>query len=398
MKLIKDVVHDFIEVYPEELRIIDSPIFQRLRYIRQLGFNYLVYPGANHSRFEHSLGVMHLAGKIYQHLCQQTNSCSKEDLIKLRLAGLLHDIGHVAFSHSLEGVLTNVSHEELGAMIIKDTEISDILQDLGYSPHEIIKLIRGKGRLSQIISSQVDADRLDYLVRDAYHAGTNYGFISIPRIISSMRLSSQGKLIFSKKGLIALENFLIARYQMYFTVYLHHTSVFFSKLVKMIFTRMRELGLFEPLSPRDMDEILKLTDDWLIFTLRRIYSETNDNILKELIERFFSRRPYKMVVERYYYRNVDSKLERLRRKIYEEFSEYDVFVSFPRFQIYSYNPKIKKNSIMIEVNGQVKDIFNVSKIINSIANVPYFILRIYVNRERISEQQIEKIRSWTRKL
>jgi putative nucleotidyltransferase with HDIG domain len=398
MKLIKDVIHDFIEVYPEELRIIDSWIFQRLRYIRQLGTSYLVYPGANHTRFEHSLGVMYLAGKIYRHLCQQLGACSKEELLKLRLAGLLHDIGHLAFSHCLENTLVKANHETVGVEIIKNSEIGDILQDLGYSRQEIVNLIQGKGKLSQIISSQVDADRLDYLVRDAYHAGTNYGLISINRIISSMKLSPGEKLIFSKKGLIALENFLIARYQMYFTVYLHHTSVFFSQLLKKIFARMQELGMFEPYSLSQLDKILQLTDDYVLQLLKKAYKETTDSVLKELIERFFKRRPYKMIVERYYYQDISAKIDRLRKKIYEEFSEYDVFVSFPRFEIYSYNPKIKKKSIMIETNGQVKDIFNVSMLIHRIANAPYYIFRVYINPEKVTQEQIDKIKSWIRKL
>ncbi|NPA86158.1 MAG: HD domain-containing protein [bacterium] len=388
MKIVKDPIHDFIELQAEELQVVDSWEFQRLRYIKQLGTAYFVYPGATHTRFEHSLGTMHLAGLIYRQLCRHGLEFSKEQYLRVRLAALLHDIGHLAFSHALEGLLAEKRHEEVGKEIIKSSSLREKLEQLGFHCRDIINLIEGKGELGKIISSQIDADRLDYLVRDSYYAGVNYGLVSVKRIIYTMQLLD-GRIVFSKKAVTCLENLLFARYQMYYNVYLHHTTECFAILLRRITELMKELGLLA--EPASIEELLEITDFWLLEKLHRALREEKHPKLQELLYRFFYRRPYKLVYEKFFAKDVLEKVKEIEQQIYSVYDKYDVLVSYPNIQIYSYNPKIKKKSILILVNGKLKDIFNVSKIINRLATTPYFIFRIYVNKEKLNQGQLEQL-------
>ncbi len=214
--IIRDELYGSIECSELEEKIIDSTEFQRLHRIKQMAFTYLVYPGAMHTRFEHSLGTMHLAGTIAQKL-----GCNKEMIEKIRLFGLVHDIGHVAFSHESEVVLKKYlgNHEEIGRKKLATTELKDIIEDQ-FSVREILALedtIYGN-----IITSEVGADRMDYLVRDARNTGVAYGIIEVDRIIHTLAIEND-ELIITYGGLNAVENLLIARYMMFSTVYLHHT-------------------------------------------------------------------------------------------------------------------------------------------------------------------------------
>jgi HD superfamily phosphohydrolase len=214
--MIRDELYGTITLSDLEKEIIDTEDFQRLRRIKQMALTYLVYPCANHTRFEHSLGTMHVASQIADKL-----GMSKEKKEKLRLYALLHDIGHLAFSHESERVLSSIlgSHEEIGKMKIMKGEIADVLKE-NYNPEEIATF--GKTTDGQIVNSDIGADRIDYLRRDAYNTGVAYGIIDSDRIIHTLAIVN-GELAIDERGIIAAESLLIARFMMFSTVYFHHT-------------------------------------------------------------------------------------------------------------------------------------------------------------------------------
>jgi HD superfamily phosphohydrolase len=187
---IKDPVHGYVYITEAEKEIIDSYPVQRLRRLRQLAGAEYVYPGANHTRFEHSIGVMYLAGKVAENP-NISQIISEEEAEAVRIAGLLHDVGHGPFSHVFEHLLTkklNKTHEDITAWIIKYSELKDLLGGLGYKAEDIAELavgslaVRGKAFLNQIIRSSIDVDKLDFVVRDTYHTGAEYGFVDVFRL------------------------------------------------------------------------------------------------------------------------------------------------------------------------------------------------------------------------
>lgn len=218
MKVIRDPIHDYIELDELALSLVDTPEVQRLRRVRQLGFSNLVYPGANHTRFEHSLGVYHLTG----HLVNQVDEHKRNELLT---AGLLHDIGHGPFSHATEELITRYtgkSHDNVDELLRKG-ELSDVLSDFSLSPSSVAKHVRGETYEGQIINSEIDVDRMDYLVRDAHYTGVAFGLIDHVRLIHEMRFN-ENKLVLNIGGLQAAESLLVSRFLMHPTVYFHHVS------------------------------------------------------------------------------------------------------------------------------------------------------------------------------
>jgi HD superfamily phosphohydrolase len=214
--IIKDEIYGTIEFNSLERKIIDTPDFQRLRRVKQMSFTNLVYPGANHTRFEHSLGCAHLSEVIAKRL-----GLDQEMVAKVKLFGLLHDVGHIAFSHEGEDILKKYigDHEKLGEERIKRGVIGDILKE-NYKVSEILSLAKAKE--GQIIESDIGSDRMDYLKRDALNTGVAYGVIDIDRIVHTLEFHGK-KLVISEGGLEAAESLLIGRFMMFSTVYLHHT-------------------------------------------------------------------------------------------------------------------------------------------------------------------------------
>lgn len=227
---ITDPIHKNIKFTLMEKELIDTFIFQRLRRIRQLAGAHLVYPGALHSRFEHSLGSMFLAGLAGQTLYSKDYFTDQDIIQKLRIAALLHDIGHGPFSHLFEEISKasdNIfSHECIGYKIITQTIISDIIKKNGYDSQEIASLSFGKHKinfLNEIISGGLSVDLMDYLPRDSYFSGTEYGKIDYHRIINSLEVASNNNLGINKSSLYSYESMLISRYQMFKAVYFHKT-------------------------------------------------------------------------------------------------------------------------------------------------------------------------------
>lgn len=214
--IIKDEIHGTMEFGELEGRIIDTPTFQRLRRIKQMSITNLVYPGANHTRFEHSLGTAHLSGVIARRL-----GLGEEEAAKVKLYGLLHDVGHCAFSHEGEDVLKRYvgTHEESGRKRTLKGEIADILSE-NYKPREIADI--GESPRGAIITSDLGADRMDYLERDARNTGVAYGLIDSDRIVHTL-IMKDGQLCIEEGGLEAAEYLLVARFMMFSAVYMHRT-------------------------------------------------------------------------------------------------------------------------------------------------------------------------------
>ncbi len=262
-----DPIHDFIRVYNHELEIIDNPIFQRLRRIRQLTGAHLTYPAAQHTRFEHSLGVMHIASQAGQAL-KEKGIMKSDDIEILRLAGLLHDIGHGPFSHLFEELIQQkkISHEDFGKDIILKSEIGDTLSKNGYDKKIISKIAFGESKyqyLNEIVSGTLSADMMDYLLRDGYFTGAEHAKIDHKRLTQSLDVHKK-KLALEKSALYSFESMMHSRYQMFKAVYFHKT------------VRAAEVMLLEALRLSDdefgftsfnINEFVKLTDEYVLSML-----------------------------------------------------------------------------------------------------------------------------------
>lgn len=314
---ITDPVHRYISFSAVERDLIDTSVFQRLRRIRQLAGAHLVYPSSQHSRFEHSLGTMHIAGYAGESLLRKGFIDSEDKLQELRLAALLHDVGHGPFSHLFEEVLEskcNMTHEDMGKKVILESEISDVLSGHGYTPSDICRLSFGESRssfLNEIIAGSLSADIMDYLPRDSLFTGAEYGKIDYHRLIASFEVVATGHLAINKSALYSFESMLISRYEMFKAVYFHKT------------VRSAEVMLLHSLAQADnhlqitkisLDEFLNLTDE---ITLEQICSfDKNDNASK-LAKDYRDRRLLKCVYEKFLHKR-DRLYNKMSVKTLEE--------------------------------------------------------------------------------
>jgi len=292
-----DPIHDFIRVYEHELSIIDNPIFQRLRRIRQLSGAHLTYPAAQHTRFEHSLGVMHIASQA-GHALNEKGILQSDDIEILRLAGLLHDIGHGPFSHLFEEIIQEkkISHEDFGKEIILNSEIGDNLSKNGFDKKLITKIAFGDSKfqyMNEIISGALSADMMDYLLRDGYFTGAEHAKIDHKRITQSLDVHKK-KLALERSALYSFESMMHSRYQMFKAVYFHKT------------VRAAEVMLIEALRLADdefgfttfnLNEFVKLTDEYVLSTI--ISSESSKlKRARQLAQDYQNRKLLKCVYER----------------------------------------------------------------------------------------------------
>ena len=292
-----DPIHDFIRVYQHELSIIDNPIFQRLRRIRQLSGAHLTYPAAQHTRFEHSLGVMHIASQA-GHALNEKGILKSDDIEILRLAGLLHDIGHGPFSHLFEEIIQEkkISHEDFGKEVILKSEIGDNLSKNGFDKKLITKIAFGDSKfqyMNEIVSGALSADMMDYLLRDGYFSGAEHAKIDHKRITQSLDVHKK-KLALERSTLYSFESMMHSRYQMFKAVYFHKT------------VRSAEVMLLEALRLSDdefgftnfnVKEFVNLTDEYVLSTL--ISSKSSKlKRARQLAQDYQNRKLLKCVFER----------------------------------------------------------------------------------------------------
>jgi len=292
-----DPIHDFIRVYDHELSIIDNPIFQRLRRIRQLSGAHLTYPAAQHTRFEHSLGVMHIASQA-GHALHEKEILKSDDIEILRLSGLLHDIGHGPFSHLFEEIIQEkkISHEDFGKEIILKSDIGDSLSKNGFDKKLITKVAFGDSKfqyMNEIVSGALSADMMDYLLRDGYFTGAEHAKIDHKRITQSLDVHKK-KLALERSALYSFESMMHSRYQMFKAVYFHKT------------VRSAEVMLLEALRLSDdefgftnfnVNEFVNLTDEYVLSTL--ISSKSSKlKCARQLAQDYQNRKLLKCVFER----------------------------------------------------------------------------------------------------
>jgi HD superfamily phosphohydrolase len=270
-EVIRDPLWDNIALDPAALGLLDTPAVQRLRYVRQLGHAFLVYPGATHTRFEHALGAYHLTRRALGALQARGElaSVSAADRVAVSFAALLHDIGHYPFSHALEEA-GFTSHEDLGTAHLGEGELSARLQELGGAEliDEIGNLIRGRSNspLQGLISGSLDLDKIDYLCRDSRMCGVPYGLIDVDRLLASLTLVDEGgsrEVGVHEKGASALESLLFAKYQMYRNVYWHHGVRSATCMFKRAVQEAVRSGAVTPSS------VAGLTDDTMMQVLER---------------------------------------------------------------------------------------------------------------------------------
>ncbi len=251
MKVVLDPVHGYIELDDLVQDLLSTPQVQRLRRVKQLGFSNLVYPGANHTRFEHSLGAMHLASMLTRNL----DSIEEEKKAEIKAAALLHDVGHGPFSHVTENVIykyTRHRHDDVKEILGKG-EIRDILGNHGISPRNLVKHIKGETSLGQILSSEIDVDRMDYLVRDAHYTGVAFGVVDYNRLINQMSFY-EDRLVVNYGGLKAAESLLVSRFWMNTSVYYHHVTRISEAMCSRAVEYMIENSELDPLRLRQMDD------------------------------------------------------------------------------------------------------------------------------------------------
>lgn len=281
-KQIKDPVHGYIEVPAEILPLVDSPALQRLHHIRQLGFAYLVYPGANHTRFEHSLGAMHLASLLCRHLGFGT-----AETRTICCAALLHDIGHGPYSHASERLMqeyTQFSHDDIREQL-KEPILAKQFEKNSISPDEVAALISGSHRYAGIIHGDLDVDRMDYLLRDAHYTGAPYGNFDAERLTKSLAVVDN-TIVLNESGISAAESLLIARTLMGPSVYYHHAC----RIAEEMF-----LLACRSHFRKDVDAVREfLTMDDVTATALLLNSD--EEITRDLINRIRTRNLYKRAV------------------------------------------------------------------------------------------------------
>ena len=312
LKILNDPVHGFIKIPFEFIfDLLEDPWFQRLRYIKQLGLTDMVYPGATHSRFLHSLGALHLMGQALTTLRKKEIKISNEEFEAALIAILCHDLGHGPFSHSLEfNISGKISHEDVSLVIM------NILNKKYNGRMDLaIEMFTGKYHrifFNDLISSQIDMDRLDYLLRDSFYTGVIEGSVGSDRIISMLNIVDN-RLVVEEKGVYSIEKFLIARRFMYWQVYMHKTVLTADQMVKRIISRARYLilngqqvnstapvdyflrtkinrqQLLEGNNNEFAGMFFKLDDSELISSLRQ-WTENTDRVLSDLAKAFLYRR------------------------------------------------------------------------------------------------------------
>ena len=360
---------------------INAKEMQRLRRIHQLGGDFQVYHTAEHSRFSHSLGVYEIVRRMVHEIDQLNEVLSDYEKAVAMLAGLLHDIGHGPFSHAFEGI-SSYKHEEYTVKIIlEDSEIHQILQACDARlPEDVASIIQyrhPKECMNQLVSGQLDADRMDYLLRDAYFTGTSYGKFDLERILRTIRVKN-GKIVVKASGIHSVEDYIMARYHMYWQVYLHPVARSYEALITLLFRRMKEVYALHPeyLSNVKMFYPFLCNEDAGIEALYRLdeaaalygFSELvscKDEILRDISYRLLNRRLFEYVTLKQ-----PEDLEGIRLHVcslgYDpDYYVYQDVVSQKPYSPYKSNES-GHNIWVLEETGKVKELSKASDIVRAL--------------------------------
>lgn len=384
-KIINDPVFGFINIPNDFIYdIIQHPYFQRLHRIKQLGLSSFVYPGAQHTRMQHSLGAMHLMGEAITQLRQQGHDISPSEAEAVRACILLHDIGHGPFSHALENSLvTGISHEEISLQMMKqlNTEFEGKL-DIAL---EIFTNKYPKKFLHQLVSGQLDMDRLDYLSRDSYFSGVSEGIIGAARIIKMLNIHDD-KLVVDAKGIYSIEKFLVARRLMYWQVYLHKTSVAAEKMLVSILKRAKKLAaqgeiLFASpalhyflyqnidksafINSGDALKNFALLDDSDLVCAIKVWGDHSDIVLSTLCRDFTNRRLFKVEIntEATDIKTQNEYLEQYQKHFDININDAKYFLGDETVSTDTYSPEDDNINILFK-DGTIRDIVDASDMLN----------------------------------
>lgn len=383
LKIVNDPVHGFIHI-PNSLifDLIEHPYFQRLRRITQMGLSYLVYPGARHTRFQHALGCMHLMQKAVETLRYKGIEISHKEAEGLYIAILLHDIGHGPFSHAMEhSIVSNIAHEEISLLFMQ--ELNREFRGRLDVAIEIFKGSYPRRFLHQLISSQLDMDRSDYLKRDSFYTGVAEGNINPERIISMLNVRND-ELVVEEKGIYSVEKFLVARRLMYWQVYLHKTSVAGEQLLIRVLKRAKQLihkGENLPMSSpllffiknkvekeqfsKDVLDKFALLDDVDILSAMKEWQFHNDLILSKLSKMLLYRDLPKVKLQ-----NSEFDSDKLN-VLYEKVSSvYNISIEDATYFVFSdkisntaYNSEQQRINILTK-KGKITDVIKASDQLN----------------------------------
>lgn len=375
-KIFNDPVYGFISI-PDPLifDLIEHPWFQRLRRIRQLGLSHMVYPGALHTRFHHALGALHLMVQAIETLRSKGHEISNDEALGVEIAILLHDIGHSPFSHALEhSLLTEISHEKVSVMFMESLNVQ--FNGALTTAIKIFKNEYPKKFLHQLVSSQLDMDRLDYLNRDSFYTGVLEGKIGAQRIIKMLDIW-EDHLVVEEKGIYSIEKFIVARRLMYWQVYLHKTVLAAEQLLVNILKRAKELALAGNelfASPAlklflvnnfSQNDLLKnpsllnqyaLLDDYDIYAAIKVWVNHPDVVLARMCQGIVDRKLYKIRLRKDSFSEADCSIykERALKKFKIKPEDLHYFVFTGNISNSAYNPQSEPIKILNRDGSQME--------------------------------------------
>jgi len=381
-KVLKDPVHSYIHInYEVVWNCLDSKEFQRLRRIRQLGGDFQVYPTAEHSRFSHSLGVYEIVRRMVTEIKSLSVELSEYDKICVMLAGLLHDVGHGPFSHAFEHV-TKHSHEDYTAKIILgETELNQVLTEVSPRlPEDIVSIIEHNHPndiLNQIISGQLDADRMDYLLRDSYFSATSYGQFDLERILRTMRVrkidENKKALVVKYTGIHSVEDYIMARYQMYWQVYYHPVARSYEAVFIQLFNRLKDIfkdnkeyfsdmKVLIPFLEKNVvsvEEYFKLDENSLLYCCSLI-QDKDDEIAADLARRLQNRRLFE------YVDYSEENLAQIKNMLKEQNLDEKYYFRVENVEASVYSPYKGRKILIEQLDGKIVALEKASTIVESI--------------------------------
>ena len=381
-KVLKDPVHSYIHInYEVVWNCLDSKEFQRLRRIRQLGGDFQVYPTAEHSRFSHSLGVYEIVRRMVTEIKSLSMELSEYDKICVMLAGLLHDVGHGPFSHAFEHI-TNHSHEDYTAKIILgETELNQVLAEVSPRlPEDIVSIIEHNHPndiLNQIISGQLDADRMDYLLRDSYFSATSYGQFDLERILRTMRVrkidENKKALVVKYTGIHSVEDYIMARYQMYWQVYYHPVARSYEAVFIQLFNRLKDIfkdnkeyfsdmKVLIPFLEKNVvsvEEYFKLDENSLLYCCSLI-QDKEDKVAADLARRLQNRRLFE------YVDYSEENLAQIKNMLKEQNLDEKYYLRVENVEASVYSPYKGRKILIEQLDGKIVALEKASTIVESI--------------------------------
>jgi uncharacterized protein len=371
-KIINDPVYGFISIsHPLVMQVISHAYYQRLRRIYQMAFAHLVYPGAVHTRLAHSLGAYHLMTQALHELRRKGVDISPEEEVAAQIAILLHDVGHGPFSHALEGELAQgVSHEQMSLMIMQ--HLNEEMEGALEMAIAIFSNQYAKPFLHQLVSGQLDVDRMDYLTRDSFYTGVSEGVIGYDRIIKMLTVKD-GQLLVEEKAIYSIEKFLVSRRLMYWQVYLHKTVLAAEQLLQKFVQRAREVGASshatldyflhtkpDPGNPGELLQRFTSLDDVDIQMALKTWGNHDDRVLATISDCLLNRRLFKIRLQSQPIeaQEIADKRKRLKEKFQLSEKELDYLVFTGEASNTTYKTTDERINILFK-SGEVKDISEV---------------------------------------